>query len=523
MKLKSDASQFLWPSVILLLGMFLTGIASYRAVLSDDDKSRAMFTLHAQDISHDAQSRMEVYFGVLRSAASFFAGSVFVSRAEWNTYVDFLMPRERYPGIEGMGVIRYIPDSQKRKFEEAMRRENGRELSGYTILQSGVRETYYPVEYFWPPLEHLDLLGMDHGAYPAGLEALERARDSGMGSATGQLSYARDGGRSPPLLFIYPIYHKGLLPATVAERRKAIYGFIYARMNAEEFFRGAVSPGIANEVYFEVFDGETGDGQTAILDRHHLIYDADPSDIPHALDPSYKPRHHATKRIAVEGTGWMIYMSSRTGGVSERRSGLPWIILLAGAFLSMSASVIAFQRTRQSRLTERYAYYDYLTGLPNRRLLQDRLQQAIANAKRYETRMALLFLDLDNFKPINDTLGHEAGDKVLKTVSSRLASCLRQGDTLSRMGGDEFIVLLLNITSEEDVSNVAQKICAAVSEPIPMDGCNLQVSCSIGISLCPVDGTDYDTLLNCADEAMYRAKEEGRNNFRFCNAVYSTY
>lgn len=514
LKLKSNADQFLWPSVILLLGLLLTGIASYRAVLGDDDRSRALFTLHARDISHDVQGRMEVYFGVLRSAASFFAGSVFVSRVEWNTYVDFLMPKERYQGIEGMGVIRYIPHGQKKKFEEATRRE----LPGYTILPPGVREAYYPVEYFWPPLEHFDLLGMDHGAYPAGLEALERARDSGMGSVTGQLPYARDGSRSPPILFLYPIYHKGPLPATVAERRKAIYGFIYARVNPEEFFRGAVSPSVVHEVYFEVFDGGVREGQTAIPDKSHLIYDADPSDIPHALDPSYKPRHHATERIAVDGTGWLIYMASRPGGVSERRSGLPWTILLAGVLLSMGASAIAFLRNRQSRLTERYAYYDYLTGLPNRRLLLDRLQQAIANAERHGTRMALLFLDLDDFKPINDRLGHEAGDKVLKTVSSRLASCLRQGDTLSRMGGDEFVVLLLNITSEEDASSVAQKICAAVSEPIPVDGNDLRVSCSIGISLCPEDGADSDTLLSCADDAMYRAKKESHNNFRFYNA-----
>lgn len=323
LKLKNDVDQFLWPLVILLLGLLLTGIASYRAVLGDDDKSRILFTLHAQDISHDVQSRMEVYFGVLRSAASFFAGSVFVSRAEWSTYVDFLMPKEHYPGIEGMGIIRYIPHGQKKKFEEATRRENGRELPGYTILPPGVREAYYPVEYFWPPLEHLDLLGMDHGAYPAGLEALERARDSGMGSVTGQLPYVRDGSRSPPILFLYPIYRKGPLPATVAERRKAIYGFIYARVNPGQFFRGAVGPGIAHEVYFEVFDGETGDGQTALPDKRHLIYDADPSDIPHALDPSYKPRHHATERITVDGTDWLIYMASRPGGVSERRSSLP--------------------------------------------------------------------------------------------------------------------------------------------------------------------------------------------------------
>jgi len=174
---------------------------------------------------------------------------------------------------------------------------------------------------------------------------------------------------------------------------------------------------------------------------------------------------------------------------------------------------------RGKQLILQLAYYDHLTGLPNRQLLQDRFQQALANAQRYGTGMALLFLDLDKFKPINDSLGHEAGDKVLKAVSARLASCLREGDTLARIGGDEFVVLLLNVTGEEEVGSVAQKIIGITSEPIAMKGRDVQVGCSIGIAIFPEDGADYDALLKNADAAMYCAKEAGRNNFQFYAAV----
>ena len=135
--------------------------------------------------------------------------------------------------------------------------------------------------------------------------------------------------------------------------------------------------------------------------------------------------------------------------------------------------------------------------------------------------MALLFLDLDNFKPVNDNLGHDTGDKVLKAVATCLASCLREGDTLSRLGGDEFVILLLNIASAEEASTVAQKIIDTLSGLVPMEGKDIHVGGSIGISMFPKDGAGFEELLKNADAAMYRAKKVGRNNFQFCTQLFS--
>ncbi len=161
------------------------------------------------------------------------------------------------------------------------------------------------------------------------------------------------------------------------------------------------------------------------------------------------------------------------------------------------------------------AYYDPLTGLPNRRLFQDRLGMAIAHAHRGGIRLALIFVDLDRFKRINDSLGHEAGDRVLKTVADRLAGVVHEDDTVARLGGDEFVVMLSDLKHEEGAVTVAQRICEAMNEPLDVGSAEYSVvTCSLGISLYPEDGLSLEELVRNADSAMYRAKDLGRNNFQ---------
>ncbi len=162
------------------------------------------------------------------------------------------------------------------------------------------------------------------------------------------------------------------------------------------------------------------------------------------------------------------------------------------------------------------AYYDPLTDLPNRRLLLDRLEQALTHAKRNRNAMAIMFLDLDHFKEINDTLGHDAGDRLLVTIATRMTECLRKGDTASRSGGDEFIVILPEIAFAEDVAIVAEKIINALRQPVAIGPSNVEVTISIGIAIHPIDGQDsLRELLRKADRAMYAAKAHGRDQFCF--------
>ena len=161
------------------------------------------------------------------------------------------------------------------------------------------------------------------------------------------------------------------------------------------------------------------------------------------------------------------------------------------------------------------AQHDFLTDLPNRVLLGDRVAIAMALARRHGKQCAVLFLDLDGFKDINDVFGHSIGDQLLHSVSRRLVGCVRGSDTVSRQGGDEFVVLLSEIDRAPDAAVGAEKILSALAAPHHLGGTVHHVSASIGISVFPDDGEDAEALIRCADTAMYRAKEDGRNTFRF--------
>ena len=165
------------------------------------------------------------------------------------------------------------------------------------------------------------------------------------------------------------------------------------------------------------------------------------------------------------------------------------------------------------------AHHDPLTGLPNRSLLHDRLEQALANAARQGNRIALLFLDLDRFKTINDSLGHLMGDQLLQGVARRLSNCVRGTDTVSRQGGDEFLIVLTGVDSPDDAARVAEKILVQLEPPFEIDNQQLGTSFSIGIALYPEDGASVEVLMKNADTAMYHAKESGRNTYRFFDEV----
>lgn len=166
------------------------------------------------------------------------------------------------------------------------------------------------------------------------------------------------------------------------------------------------------------------------------------------------------------------------------------------------------------------AFYDTLTSLPNRRLLLDRFSQALVQAKRFERSLAIMYLDIDDFKRINDTLGHDIGDELLKVMAGRLQTCVRGMDTVCRQGGDEFIIVLSEISHMQDAAVVASKIISVINEPVSIQGYDLHITTSIGIAIYPVNGTDdARELMKKADMAMYEVKSSGKNGFKFYNSI----
>jgi diguanylate cyclase (GGDEF)-like protein/PAS domain S-box-containing protein len=178
---------------------------------------------------------------------------------------------------------------------------------------------------------------------------------------------------------------------------------------------------------------------------------------------------------------------------------------------------ITGRKTVDQRIAQ-LAHFDELTNLPNRNLFYDRLDQAVARTKRYHQKFAILYMDLDGFKQVNDEFGHHVGDSLLGMVAERLARSARDMDTVARVGGDEFVFILNNIDHADNVSTVANKILQSLSRPFVVKGKSCSVGCSIGISIFPDDTGEAETLVKMADDAMYIAKKGGKNNCQFFNA-----
>ena len=203
------------------------------------------------------------------------------------------------------------------------------------------------------------------------------------------------------------------------------------------------------------------------------------------------------------------------GVITASIMGVTLIISSLDAHFAAKNARLAISLQIANEQLRNIALSDTLTGLPNRMLLEDRIQHALAHVGRSGRAFGLLFVDLDRFKPVNDEHGHYIGDELLRAVGQRLVGAVRQEDTVGRTGGDEFLVLLHEIFRTEDAALVGDKIIAELSRPFTIEGRQLEISCSIGISVCPRDGRDVQTLVANADAALYQAKKAGRHGYRF--------
>ena len=222
------------------------------------------------------------------------------------------------------------------------------------------------------------------------------------------------------------------------------------------------------------------------------------------------PEEHVRLRMALanEKRPHVLERTRPNGTVLEIR-GVP---IQGGGFVTTYLDVT--EQRRAQALVAHMAHHDALTDLPNRALFRDRLQQSVARARRGEG-MALLYLDLDRFKPVNDNLGHAAGDALLKSVAARLRKIARDTDTVARLGGDEFAVIQVGVKDASEATALACRLVMALAAPHHLDGTPITVGASIGIALAPKDGLDPDELLKKADSALYRCKTEGRGSFEF--------
>lgn len=515
---------------LLLTGLAATLLAAWQVRHAIREDAIRRFAATCDAITIQIKERLTAYALMLHGGKGFFAASDSVERDEWRTYFEAVQAERTVPGFEGIGFSLLIAPEDLASHEASVRAEG---LLDYRVTPPGPRDIYSAIVYL-EPLHARNLLafGYDMFSEPVRREAMEKARDTGEAALSGKVTLVQEGGaertQAGALMYV-PVYRNGAPVGTVQQRRAALLGWAYSPYRMEDLMRGTIPDWTLKGRSFvdlHIFDGDH-------QDERHLLFDSQPDAVDHG-------RHtflHEERTIDFHDHRWLlVFNGNQTAG---QISYLPAWLTAAGGFvisgLLFGMMLLLFKRADAQRMAEGFAeqirsmaYHDSLTSLPNRVLLLDRLQMALAGCKREGVHGALMMVDLDNFKPLNDAHGHAIGDLLLVEVARRLQSCVRHTDTVARLGGDEFIVLLSALTGGAEAARcealaVADKILATLSRPYRLQEAGTGsaavehcCSSSIGLTLFTGEEADERAIIRRADTAMYAAKRAGAS--RICLA-----
>ena len=482
------------PLTRLLPWLVLVAMLAVTWGLWDHERQVSRKELHAQFgfALRDTVGRIEqgesACGQMLRGLQALFATTDLTARAAVRAYVETLQLDANYSGIQEIGVIRWVPTARK---------------------------PFAPVIQTVPGLgSPRETLGQDAWADPVRRRAMERARDSGLPALSDKLGAAPGPGRdaAPGFALYLPVYARGGALESLDQRRANLLGWVYASFGMDEFMAslsGKQTPGIS----LSLFDGVSPSEAS-------LLFRASPpaGDGAGSRESALSAREY----LVLGGHTWTLCL--RTEKAFEARFGRKndQVIAVIGICLSLSMALLVWYmiagRAHALRLADamtgqlrHMAQHDPLTGLPNRALFSDRVRQKLADADRRGGHVAMVFIDLDRFKQINDSHGHAVGDLLLRQVAKRISESVRASDTVGRIGGDEFVVLMGDLADAETALRITEKILISVARPFRIHGLELAVSCSMGLAVHPGDGSDEATLTKNADQAMYRAKGAGRN------------
>jgi diguanylate cyclase (GGDEF)-like protein len=341
---------------------------------------------------------------------------------------------------------------------------------------------------------------------------MERARDTGKPSASRRIVLIQNGKETPGFMLLLPIFNLNMPLNTVEERRQALTGFVFGNFIVSELFSGIFGKQVLPHmsIDFEVFDnGE--------INQEHLLYDDDTT--LRALNNLRESALVNITKIEVGGRDWTLVFSTRPDFYDTFNNRLPAMILGGGLLLGLA--LFRTSRTQTKHLVERrkhltelekQATHDSLTGMLNRDFLYTHLHASLGDDKHPRENAALLMIDLDGFKEINDTLGHHSGDLLLRQIGPRLQPLLRPTDTLARLGGDEFALWMTPVYDGQSALAKAQSVLEEIRKPFVLDNITVRIDASIGVALYPEHGRDTSALMRCADVAMYVAKKNNRGH-----------
>lgn len=520
-------SLVLLPWLILAVTLVATWFIWDKEHQATRKALRSQFDFALRETVSRIEQRVLGYEQMLHGVQALFATTPLDNRAAMHRYVEALQLDANFSGIQVIGLVEAVPAQYKTQHLAAIRTMGI--AQNYAIHPDGERAFYAPIIQR-EPYEggNRAPLGYDVWSDPVRRTALERARDSGMAAISGKVRLTEDfvpaSGPAPASFVMYlPVYAYDQPHDTLEQRRAQLIGWVYAAFHMNDFMAslyGHQHPGLTLSIH----DG------TDITDAS-LLHLSDASGVRASVGaPQRQAAISVNEYMVVAGHTWTL--SLRTQEAFEKRygRGMEVVTAAAGITLSFLLALLAWLMVNgreralhlAAAMTEELrhmAQHDPLTQLPNRALFNDRLQQELTRAKRQRGCFAMVFIDLDHFKPINDNYGHDVGDRVLQQVAKRLQDCVRAMDTVGRIGGDEFVVLLAELNDSDFAMVLAEKLRNALHPAFMANGHELHVSCSIGVAVYPEDGTDTVTLMKNADDAMYRAKASGRDCVQLSNSA----
>ncbi len=532
----TSASQIprsrLWGSLqglIVGLMLALTVFAAWQTRQLIATLQQTRFDNEVERTDSAIEQRMVAYIQVLRGGLGLFQSSDGVTREEWRHFVETLRLGEHYPGFKNFTFAPAVKAEDLPAFLAGVRAEPlPPNLVDPTVLRNfklsfGGKDAlplplHAPILYVAPFTPDNQLaLGLDLMQEPMRRALLQQAMRSD------------DAVLSPRIKLMQRINPRegsmdeaGFVAFLAIERGGQLTGWLTAAFKAEQFMHGLL--GDSRPILdFEVFDGATP--QPASLLYSTVGVDAEGGPVPMLRVGGASPLVHLS-RINMPGRQWTVQYRTPADFFQLGEQVAPWLVALGGVLATMLFYAIArvggqwrtqaeVLRVAESAVRHQ-ATHDPLTGLPNRVLFMDRLQSSLERARRREQRLALIYLDIDGFKPVNDSYGHHVGDELLKKIAQRLDERLRREDTAARLGGDEFALILENaVKPPEEAQRIGDELIAVLKQPYEItDGERtliVTIGASLGIAHFPNSGSDADTLIVAADAAMYRAKRSGRN------------
>jgi diguanylate cyclase (GGDEF)-like protein len=568
-----------WTLLILLVGFLITGLLVRYTQLDREKQVQSYFDFRVRNAVMLITTRVHAYQQVLFSTAGLFQASNNVGRNEFKIFANAQLLSENYPGIQGVGYSLIVPPAQKNSHIASVRAEG---FPNYNLRPEGPRDLYTSIVYLEPFSDrNLRAFGFDMYSEPVRHAAMQKALDSDQAAVSDKVTLMQEAGKDVQAGFLIylPVYRNGRPHSNVIERRENALGWVYAPFRMNDFMSGVLGER-GNDLSIEIFDGDTTSPNALMYESNMVAVDSSAKFANMVQVQRIELLDQVWTLKAYPNASLMSRVYSNRPELFAA-VGVPISVLLAlVVWLLLSSRQLALKHAEdldttlvfEKNLTEelsiqndenlrmsetlrianeglhlqneevlkraeelakqklaleaseaevkKLAFYDALTELPNRRLLNERLQSVQLTSSRTRKYAALMFLDMDRFKILNDTLGHDYGDLMLIEVANRLRSSVRESDTVARLGGDEFIVLLDMLDEQFTVAMgsatlIAEKIRASLATPYTLKNTNYNSSPSIGVTMFFGKEMLAEDIYKQADIAMYEAKNGGRNRVCF--------